>query len=185
MRLRPNFTTSLTSLHYFLSEAASAFCPAEKATNRRLLALAGPSCCPKSSGRRPRQRRVLPACSSAAAQPGLQAARRRRATLPARWRDDGGAARLSRREPRLDVSEAQAPASAASRAPPREARGTNKGAGRLVVLYNDAHELGARRAVARRAFSSFEVTAYAAERPVPQNPAPNSPNSIVQVKAKK
>ena len=106
---------------------------------------------------------ALPCCS-ADAQPGLQAARLRRATSPARWRDDGGAARLSRREPRLDVSEAQAPASAASRAPPREARGTNKGAGRLVVLYNDAHELGARRAVARRAFSSFKVTAYAADR---------------------
>ena len=73
-----------------------------------------------------------------------------------------------------------------SRTPTREARGTNKGAGRLVVLHIDAGQLGARRPFTRLARSVFEATAYATDRPVaPKTPPFGNYGTLASKKPKK
>ena len=95
-------------------------------------------------------------CCSAAAEPRLQAARRRCA-LPARWRD-GGAARLRCRQPQLDLSDAQVPPRVGSRAPTRGcARTRNETQGprpRFMSMLVNWGVISSRGAVAQQARGS-------------------------------
>ena len=80
---------------------------------------------------------ALPCCS-ADAQPGLQAARRRRATSPARWRVMAERAPAPQRTATGRERSASAGDARAVRAATQEARVKDEGAGRLVVLHIDA-----------------------------------------------
>ena len=113
---------------------------------------------------------ALPCCS-AAAQPGLQAAR------PSSSRDvacsmacDGGAARLRHREPLLDVSEAQAPVTRGRferRRKKRELRTKSQGAWSYCISMLASWVLVVR---SQGVLVPVRATAYATDRPVAPNP---------------